>query len=33
MHTRVVYMHDGGIIHDEATSLGEVAADRSQSNV
>jgi putative ABC transport system ATP-binding protein len=24
--TRVVYMHDGGIIHDELTSLGEVAA-------
>jgi ABC-type lipoprotein export system ATPase subunit len=24
--TRVVYMHDGGIIHDEATKLGEVAA-------
>jgi putative ABC transport system ATP-binding protein len=24
--TRVVYMHDGGIIHDEQTVLGEVAA-------
>jgi len=24
--TRVVYMHDGSIIHDEPTSLGEVAA-------
>jgi putative ABC transport system ATP-binding protein len=24
--TRVVYMHDGGIIHDELTTLGEVAA-------
>lgn len=23
--TRVVYMHDGGIIHDEVTTLGEVA--------
>ena len=24
--TRVVYMHDGSVIHDEATKLGEVAA-------
>jgi putative ABC transport system ATP-binding protein len=24
--TRVVYMHDGGIVHDELTTLGEVAA-------
>lgn len=24
--TRVVYMHDGGIMHDEATKLGEIAA-------
>lgn len=24
--TRVVYMHDGAIVHDEATKLGEVAA-------
>jgi putative ABC transport system ATP-binding protein len=24
--TRVVYMHDGGVIHDELTTLGEVAA-------
>ena len=24
--TRVVYMHDGAIIHDEQTPLGEVAA-------
>jgi putative ABC transport system ATP-binding protein len=24
--TRVVYMHDGSIVHDEATKLGEVAA-------
>jgi putative ABC transport system ATP-binding protein len=24
--TRVVYMHDGGVIHDERTTLGEVAA-------
>jgi hypothetical protein len=24
--TRVVYMHDGAIIHDEQTAIGEVAA-------
>jgi putative ABC transport system ATP-binding protein len=24
--TRVVYMHDGGIVHDEETRLGEIAA-------
>ena len=28
--TSVVYMHDGGIIHDELTSLGEVAATASK---
>jgi putative ABC transport system ATP-binding protein len=24
--TRVVYMHDGGVVHDEQTALGEIAA-------
>lgn len=29
--TRVVYMHDGGIVHDESTVLGEVAATAHKS--
>lgn len=29
--TRVVYMHDGGIVRDEATAIGEVAATARRS--